>query len=103
MTAWHLPLALSGQTASLGTPGNVTLTFAPRQPCPFQLPMLLVARLGTISCRSGAAGAADTFVLELLAGDALELDVLAVNGHAYPSPASVTLVVGTPLSWMAQR
>ena len=97
MTAWHLPMALSGQAAAIGTPGNATLTFAPRQPCPYKLPVLLIGRLGTLSC-SAAAGK-QHFVLELLAGEPLALSTLAVGGHAYPGAGNATLAVGVALTW----
>ena len=113
MTAWHLPMALSGQAASLGGGGgNRTLTFAPRQPCPFVLPVLLVGRLGTLSCSnggdggdggggggdSGDSGGGEAFTLTLVSGEQLELDTLAVNARAYPG-TTATLAVGSPLHW----
>ena len=96
MTAWHIPLALSRQQASRGG-ANASLTFSPRLPCPYSLPVFLPGVLGTLTCVAGAASG-ETAVLELTAGGALELDHLAVSGKAYPR-LPVKLQVGSPVSW----
>ena len=98
MTAWHIPLALSRQQASRGG-ANSSLTFSPRLPCPYTLPVFLPGVLGTLSCANNAANEnIERAVLEITAGDAIELDHLAVSGNAYPH-LPVKLQVGSPISW----
>ena len=41
MVSWHIVLAMSGQLADLSLPTNRSLTFEPRLPAPFSLPLML--------------------------------------------------------------
>ena len=53
MTLWHLPLALSGQDADLP---SGRLSFAPKIPAPFELPLLLPGTWGLVSATVSAGG-----------------------------------------------
>ena len=87
MVSWHIPLAMSGQLADLASPTNRSLTFAPRLPAPYSLPIMLPGMLGTLG--STAAG---RYTVCLTVG-AIELDLLSVDGHRAP-PRPVVLVGG---------
>ena len=88
MVAWHLPLALSQQQANLP---NGTLSFAPRLPAPYSLPVLLPGVLGVL--RSTRAG---EYAVWLTVGE-LDLQRLAVDGRAAPNTGpSLRLVAGAP-------
>ena len=95
MVEWHLPLAISGQDANL--PAS-SLTFAPKVPVPYRLPVLLPGVVGQISASAAEDGAMQ-FTLTLAFGE-LTLDHLAVNGSAYPS-GPVTIRPGAPATWRA--
>ena len=41
MVSWHIVLAMSGQLADLSLPTNRSLSFEPRLPAPFSLPLML--------------------------------------------------------------
>ena len=46
IVTWHVPLAISGQQADLP---RSSLTFAPRIPAPYTLPIILPGVLGVLS------------------------------------------------------
>lgn len=94
MVSWHIPLAISGQQANLP---NRSLTFAPKHKAPYSLPVFLPGVLGVLS--STAEG---QHSLRLTVG-ALELGLLAVDGHAAPGAgggSTVRLAAdGAPAVW----
>ena len=92
MVSWHVPLAISGQLADLSVPANRSLTFAPTVPAPYVLPLMLPGVLGTVSSPSPGK-----YQVALTVG-ALDLDVLAVDGAAYPGHAAV-VAGAAPLVW----
>jgi hypothetical protein len=91
LTNYWLLGALSGQQTDLG---SGVLSFAPLYACPFEVPLLLAGRTGTVSC--AAAGGPYTVAL---AFGTLELPAggLSVNGRAYAS--AVSLAAGESVSW----
>lgn len=95
MTSWHIPLALSGQKASLLP--EASLTFSPKIGAPFSLPVYLPGVLGTLSCTS------TSFTLALTAGS-LRLKVLSVGSSKYPVPSGgfVEVRVSSPVTWEAE-
>ena len=88
MVAWHLPLALSQQQADLP---NGTLSFAPRLPAPYSLPVLLPGVLGVVhSPRPGE------YAVWLTVGE-LDLQLLSVDGRAAPKTGpGLRLAAGAP-------
>jgi non-lysosomal glucosylceramidase len=92
LTNFFLVSALSGQVTDLAG-GSPQLSFAPLYACPFNVPLLLAGRTGTVSC--DAAGAYTVGMafgsLQLPAGG------LSVNGRAYPH--AVALAAGEAVTW----
>lgn len=94
MVSWHIPLAISGQLADLSTAANRSLTFAPAIAPPYTLPIMLPGVLGTVE--SAVEG---SYRVVLTVG-ALDLEVLAVDGHRAPAIAgAIHLQVGVPVVW----
>lgn len=87
MTAWHIPLALSGQQADLP---NGVLAFVPRVTAPYALPVLLPGKVGLLSASSGV------FTLELTAGN-IDLLQLTVDHCSHAGP--VSLRAGQKVEW----
>ena len=78
MVSWHIPLAMSGQLADLASPTNRSLTFAPKLPPPYSLPIMLPGVLGAV-----ASTAARRYTVCLTVGS-IELDLLSVDGSKAP-------------------
>ncbi len=93
-TSWHVPLALSGQSASLFPADNASLTFDPSIETPYTLPVYLPGVLGTLT-NDGS-----TITLTLTVGS-LKLKTLTVSGAAAPSGPGgfVEVAPGNPVSW----
>ena len=91
LTNYFLLGALAGQRTDLGAG---YLSFLPLFPCPFNVPLLLAGRTGTVSCDA----ATGVFTVTLAFGQ-LQLPAggLSVNGRVYPSP--VSLEAGESVSW----
>lgn len=91
MVDYYLLSALSGQLTNMP---NGTLSFAPRLPCPLQLPMHAAALSGTIAC-----DAAGTWTLAVAFGS-LQLPAggLSAGGRAYAGGA-VDIGPGGSVSW----
>jgi len=92
MVLWHLPFALSGQYTNL--PKGV-LSFSPKIPTPFVLPVLIPKTLGSISGTQLANGQT-SYSLTLSLGS-LSLNELSVNDVKYPG--SVTISAGQTIHW----
>jgi len=93
MTAWHIPLALSGQKANLP---EGTLSFDPKLKAPWKLPVFLAGVTGSISSSEGSC-----VVLELRVGT-LQLKSLQVSNHPCQVPGHkgpVKLQAGKPVTW----
>jgi len=88
MSAWHLPLAISGQQADLP---KGALSFSPRVTPPYSLPILLPGVIGSIRSQHSMH-----FELELTVGS-LQLTSLQVRGCAWRGAATVT--VGRTMAW----
>ena len=90
LTNFYLISALSGQVTDLI---GRQLSFAPLYACPFNVPMLLAGRTGTVSC-----DAEGVFTVALAFGS-LQLPAggLSVNGRAYPR--AVSLEGGEAVTW----
>eukprot|EP00927_Polykrikos_kofoidii_P071217 TRINITY_DN67517_c0_g1_i1.p1 TRINITY_DN67517_c0_g1~~TRINITY_DN67517_c0_g1_i1.p1 ORF type:complete len:1064 (+),score=165.60 TRINITY_DN67517_c0_g1_i1:141-3332(+) len=88
MSAWHLPLAISGQQADLP---KGTLSFKPKVPSPYALPLLLPGVIGLIRSARDLH-----FEVELTAGS-LQLSSLRVGNCAYSGAA--TFVKGETVAW----
>eukprot|EP00658_Telonema_sp_P-2_P012197 TRINITY_DN14648_c0_g1_i1.p1 TRINITY_DN14648_c0_g1~~TRINITY_DN14648_c0_g1_i1.p1 ORF type:complete len:256 (+),score=58.98 TRINITY_DN14648_c0_g1_i1:105-770(+) len=71
IVAWHIPLALTGQTANLQ---RGSLMFDPKMSMPFSLPVLLPGVLGTLAVRQPGE-----FSVKLTVGE-LQLSTLVVSG-----------------------
>lgn len=99
MSIWYLPLALSGQQYSNGTDqyqpsGHVRLTFDPKVPCPYTLPVLVPGGVGLLSCQP-ISGGFEQYTIVLTTGK-LELNILGV-GKA--QVFATTLFTGKPVVW----
>ena len=94
--SWHVPLAMSGQTADFTHRGNGTLAFAPRLPAPYTLPVYLPGVLGTLS--ETAQGTITLAVSAIGSLRTLHVDVLRVGKSSCPS-TPVTLGPGQSVSW----
>ena len=91
MTAWHLPLALSGQDANLP---QGSLTFRPKlAAASWVLPFFLPGVMGTVS----RAGATSEYTLAVKIGS-LKLSHLAVGASVHPG-AEVALAPGQSTTW----
>ena len=90
MVDFYIITALSGQQTNMP---NGSLSFAPRLPCPMQLPMNAAALTGTIAC-----DAAGTWTLAVAFGS-LQLPAggLSAGGRAYAG--AVDLGPGGSVSW----
>ena len=90
LTSLFLLGALSGQQTDLG---SGRLAFAPLFACPFEVPLLLAGRTGTVACDAGG-----TFTVALAFGE-LQLPAggLSVNGEVYAG--AVVLAAGESVSW----
>ena len=90
LTDYYLVYALSGQQTDLG---SGRLAFAPLFACPFEVPLLLAGRTGTVACDAGG-----TFTVALAFGE-LQLPAggLSVNGEVYAG--AVVLAAGESVSW----
>ena len=95
MVAWHVVFALSGQRYDAINPlGSGNLTFAPKVPIPFELPVLVP---GTVARLSGAASG---YTLAILSGKPLRLAFVAVAGDSHrPAGLPKVLVPGDSVSW----
>ena len=91
LTSYFLLSALSGQQTDLG---SGRLSFDPLYACPFEEPLLLAGRTGTVSCDE----AGGRFTVALAFGE-LELPAggLSVNGRAFPG--AVSLAAGESVRW----
>jgi len=106
MTAWHIPLALSGQQARLHPHQNsqknqTHLSFSPKLPCDIEgyvLPLYLPGVLGTLSCQDYGGSAGQQAAVELTVGS-LRVDILSVDGVSYPT-SPVHLGVGNQVKWV---
>jgi hypothetical protein len=87
---YHLLNAITGQQTNI--PGG-KLSFAPKVPCPYVLPVLLAGTTGTLTC-SGSG----TYTVTLAFGS-LQLPAggLSVSGAVYP--AQVALGPGLSVTW----
>lgn len=94
MVAWHTLFALSGQVLD-NYNGVANLTFSPKMALPFDLPVLVP---GTVARLSG--NATTGYRLEVLAGRALSLAAVSVQGYA-GRPASLPRLMqpGDTISW----
>jgi non-lysosomal glucosylceramidase len=88
MSAWHLPLAISGQQADL--PGG-SLSFSPKVASPYALPLFLPGVVGLIRSAHDL-----NFELELFSGS-LVLSSLEVKGCKYSGVAKAS--AGHSLTW----
>ena len=84
--------------------GGASLTFAPKMPCPYTLPVLLPNIAGTLSCKKGSGGGSchgtNSLSLGLTVGKlALPSKGLVVSGSAYAG--AVDLTAGQEVSWCA--
>ena len=93
-TSWHVPLALSGQSASLLPADSAALTFDPSIETPYTLPVYLPGVLGTLT-NDGSA-----ITLALTVGS-LKVKTLTVSGAAAPAGPDgfVEVAPGNPVSW----
>eukprot|EP01121_Diplochlamys_sp_Union-15-3_P001413 TRINITY_DN11225_c0_g1_i1.p1 TRINITY_DN11225_c0_g1~~TRINITY_DN11225_c0_g1_i1.p1 ORF type:complete len:429 (-),score=64.03 TRINITY_DN11225_c0_g1_i1:2-1288(-) len=87
MVLWHLPFAVSGQLYS--APAG-TLSFSPKIPAPYKLPLLLPNVVGYLS-RQG-----NTYSITVNKGH-LVLNSCIVDGSKYPG--TVNLSDGQTISW----
>jgi hypothetical protein len=88
---YYLLPALTGQQTDVV---GGTLTFAPRYPCPYTLPLLLAGTTGTVTCAGTAA-----FTVAVAFGTlSLPAGGLTISGSTYPGGA-VTLAAGQSVTW----
>jgi len=87
---YHLFYALTGQATDIP---SGKLSFAPKYPCPYTLPLLLAGTTGTVSCSGTASYSVN------IAFGALNLPAggLSVSGSVYPG--KVALTAGQSVSW----
>lgn len=92
---YYLLPALTGQVTDVA---HGSLTFAPRYPCGYVLPMLLAGTTGTIACSS--SGSTTTYTVAVAFGSlSLPAGGLAISGSACPQV--VSLGAGQSVSWTA--
>jgi len=88
---YYLLPALTGQQTDVV---GGSLTFSPRYPCPYTLPLLLAGTTGTISCAAGP-----TYTVAIAFGTlSLPAGGLSISGSTYPGGA-IALQAGQSVSW----
>ena len=98
MPLWFIPFAMTGQLYSAV---DQSLSFEPKVPCSYAVPVLTAGAVGTLSCAkgTGAGGASPSFTLLVTAGS-LELHSLAASGVRCPSSKlTAPLNPGDSVSW----
>jgi len=96
MISWHTPLALSGQQANLQE-GNASLTFSPRVPRPFTLPVLLPGVIGLLTADASASVTLSISSVNSLTPLALSHVGVDTATASYAKP--VVLRPGMNLTW----
>ena len=107
MVAWHTLFALSGQRYRAP---SKSLTFWPKLPPPYELPVLIPRTVATLSARpisvapdgdrpKCASVIAIEHELKVVAGRGVALVELSVNGSSPSSGLPSTLAVGDSVRW----